>query len=84
MTYLINNLSPNTTYWIRVASRNAAGLSDWMGPKEFRTHAKAFGTHTSPGTSTAAQFACQNITMRIIHLLMFYIAHDIFIRNGWN
>lgn len=26
VTYLINNLSPNTTYWIRVASRNPAGL----------------------------------------------------------
>lgn len=46
MTYLVNNLSPNTTYLVRVASKNAAGLSDWMGPREFRTHAKAaFGTH---------------------------------------
>lgn len=26
VTYLINNLSPNTTYLIRVASRNPAGL----------------------------------------------------------
>lgn len=26
VTYLINNLSPNTTYLIRVASRNRAGL----------------------------------------------------------
>lgn len=26
VTYLINNLSPNTTYSIRVASRNPAGL----------------------------------------------------------
>lgn len=41
VTYLINDLAANTTYLIRVASFNAAGLSDWMGPKEFRTLAKA-------------------------------------------
>lgn len=41
VTYLITDLAANTTYLIRVASINAAGLSDWMGPKEFRTLAKA-------------------------------------------
>ncbi|KAG4072544.1 hypothetical protein HA402_004633 [Bradysia odoriphaga] len=37
ITYLINNLSANTSYLVRVASRNPAGLSDWTGPKEFHT-----------------------------------------------
>ena len=39
VTYLIVQLRPDTTYMIRVASRNAAGLSDFTEPKEFQTHA---------------------------------------------
>lgn len=40
-------MQANTTYLVRVAARNPAGLSDWMGPKEFRTHAKVDdGTHS--------------------------------------
>lgn len=38
ITYLINDLTPNTTYYVRVAARNPAGISDWQGPTEFRTH----------------------------------------------
>lgn len=41
VNYLMKDLTPNTTYLIRVASINAAGISDWMGPKEFQTPEKA-------------------------------------------
>lgn len=37
VTYLLSPLSENTTYMIRVASRNAAGFSDWTGPTAFST-----------------------------------------------
>lgn len=40
ITYLISNLASNTTYMVRVAARNPAGLSDWTGPEEFKTHPK--------------------------------------------
>ncbi|CAO1325840.1 unnamed protein product, partial [Diamesa serratosioi] len=37
VTYLLNPLSHNTTYLVRVASRNLAGLSDWTETQEFTT-----------------------------------------------
>ncbi|XP_049549195.1 limbic system-associated membrane protein isoform X2 [Anopheles darlingi] len=37
-TYLLVQLIPDTKYLIRVAARNAAGLSDWTEVKEFSTH----------------------------------------------
>uniref|UniRef100_A0A182QG23 Neural cell adhesion molecule 1 n=1 Tax=Anopheles farauti TaxID=69004 RepID=A0A182QG23_9DIPT len=37
-TYLLVQLIPDTKYIIRVAARNAAGLSDWTEVKEFSTH----------------------------------------------
>lgn len=37
VTYLLNPLSHNTTYLVRVASRNLAGLSDWTEIQEFTT-----------------------------------------------
>lgn len=37
VTYLLSPLSANTTYMIRVASRNTAGFSDWTGPTPFST-----------------------------------------------
>ena len=36
-TYLLSPLSENTTYLVRVASRNVAGLSDWTEVAEFTT-----------------------------------------------
>ncbi|XP_052866717.1 neural cell adhesion molecule 2-like [Anopheles cruzii] len=36
-TYLLVQLIPDTKYLIRVAARNAAGLSDWTEVKEFST-----------------------------------------------
>lgn len=41
ITYLINNLAANTTYNVRVAAKNPAGLSDWTGPKSFTTGPKS-------------------------------------------
>ncbi|EDS35755.1 conserved hypothetical protein [Culex quinquefasciatus] len=38
VTYLLVHLIPDTKYLIRVAARNAAGLSDWTEVKEFSTH----------------------------------------------
>lgn len=38
VTYLLVHLTPDTRYLIRVAARNAAGLSDWTEVKEFITH----------------------------------------------
>lgn len=40
-TYLMEKLQPNTTYLIRVASINVAGLSEWTEIKEFTTLAHA-------------------------------------------
>lgn len=99
MTFLINNLSPNTTYFIRVASRNPAGLSDWMGPKEFTTHAKvAYGTHaeqTKSATQSPTQSATQSATQSTSHnvavsamgctkLLMLCTAYAIFSLKQWS
>ncbi|XP_055540722.1 neuroglian-like [Wyeomyia smithii] len=38
VTYLLVHLIPDTKYLIRVAARNAAGLSEWTEVKEFSTH----------------------------------------------
>lgn len=95
MTYLVNNLSPNTTYYIRVASRNPAGLSEWMGPKEFTTHAKvAYGTHaeqtksaTQSPTQSATQPPSHNIAvsaMGCTELLMLCTVYAIFSLKQWN
>lgn len=77
VTYLISDLSPNTTYLIRVASRNPAGLSDWMGPKEFHTHPRAALSDLSHSVS-------HGVTMILIHLILCYVAYEIFIPNVWN
>jgi hypothetical protein len=39
-TYLLSPLSENTTYMVRVAARNAAGVSDWTLTEEFTTLSK--------------------------------------------
>lgn len=40
MTYVIDSLKANTTYLVRVASKNLAGMSDWCGPQNLTTTAK--------------------------------------------
>jgi hypothetical protein len=37
VTYLLTHLQHDTSYLVRVASRNLAGLSDWTETKEFKT-----------------------------------------------
>lgn len=39
-TFLINYLSPNTSYFMRAASKNLAGLSDWTTAEIFTTKPK--------------------------------------------
>lgn len=39
-TFLLHQLSANTTYLVRAASRNVAGFSDWTDVKEFTTQFK--------------------------------------------
>lgn len=52
-----------------------------MGPKEFRTHAKAgFGADTSKGI----QATSHSVVMNLIHLLILYIAYDLFNPYEWN
>lgn len=66
MNYLIKDLAANTTYFIRVASINAAGLSDWMGPMEFQTPEKAeHGTYSS-----VSHIRQQSIGMHFIHVVV--------------
>lgn len=50
-TFLLNNLDANTTYLVRAASRNAAGLSDWTKVEKFRTQ---FIPQTSASSNVAA------------------------------
>jgi hypothetical protein len=40
VTYLLSPLSENTTYMVRVAARNTAGISDWTETQEFTTLSK--------------------------------------------
>uniref|UniRef100_A0A182J736 Neural cell adhesion molecule 1 n=2 Tax=Anopheles atroparvus TaxID=41427 RepID=A0A182J736_ANOAO len=55
-TYLLVQLIPDTKYIVRVAARNAAGLSDWTEVKEFSTHPlQPHGTSGSSGPLAAAQ-----------------------------
>lgn len=49
-TYLLAPLSANTTYMVRVASRNVAGFSDWSETKEFATLLKQpYVSNEAPG-----------------------------------
>ncbi|XP_058453999.1 neural cell adhesion molecule 2-like [Malaya genurostris] len=61
VTYLLVHLIPDTKYLIRVAARNAAGLSEWTEVKEFSTHPLQphgfnSGTSRRSGLATAALF----------------------------
>lgn len=51
VTAIVDQLESNTTYMIRVASRNIAGISDWLGPKKYSTVAK------EPLNQNAANFS---------------------------
>lgn len=69
VTFLVNELSQNTTYLVRVAAKNVAGLSEWMGPKEFQTHAKTF-TAMEDASSTIVPLSLFSLMqLHLIHLL---------------
>lgn len=53
-TYLLSPLSENTTYMVRVAARNAAGLSDWTKTEEFTTLSK------TPYVTSASARSCSS------------------------
>lgn len=74
VTYFINNLSPNTTYLVRVASINPAGLSDWMGPTEFTTYGKEFHPENSAHTIQIINFIPMFLMYLAKELLQFYLA----------
>lgn len=74
ITYVIENLIPDTAYLIRVASLNRSGLSDWMGPKEFRTHIAAVPTTGSKATTLA--ISSHTIIMCFVHLIFVGIAYE--------
>lgn len=73
ITYVIEDLIPDTAYLIRVASLNPSGLSDWMGPKEFRTHIAAVPTTGS--TATSIGIFPNTISFYFIHLMLVGIVY---------
>ncbi|XP_053677613.1 neural cell adhesion molecule 2-like [Anopheles nili] len=68
-TYLLVQLIPDTKYLIRVAARNAAGLSDWTEVKEFSTHpVQPHGLNGSSGLTATAKPT--DVCFKFIWLLM--------------
>lgn len=51
MTYIINSLQPNTSYAVRVASVNRAGLSEWRGPTPLKTLEKSVSVNLRPNSA---------------------------------
>lgn len=72
ITYMLDDLKPDTDYLVRVASRNPSGLSDWMGPQDFRTHKAA-----ETGSATPSFGPSFTITM----FIQLMIIHIVFIND---
>lgn len=68
VTYLISNLASNTTYLLRVASKNPAGLSDWTTPLEVKTHARE--PYGLPPSGTAARIVASSTALFFITALL--------------
>lgn len=75
ITYVIENLAPDTAYLVRVASRNQAGLSDWMGPEEFRTQSGTVATTATGATAPGSVDTLHSNNMCFIHLVIAYIVY---------
>lgn len=69
VTYLLTPLSADTTYLVRVASRNLAGLSDWSEIKEFTTLLKQ--PYVTSQSMTASR-ASTSFVIFIIFLLKLF------------
>lgn len=80
ITYLINNLVANTSYLVRVASKNPAGLSDWTGPREFHTTPKEpLGLMPNSNSATGlllSYFTCQCF---LVSTFTFLISNIVFL-----
>lgn len=72
ITYVIEGLKPDTSYLVRVASRNPSGLSDWMGPAEFMTQPSQ--APTTGSIASCNVFSYSNAIF-FIHLVA-YIIYD--------
>lgn len=81
ITYVIENLSPDSTYLVRVASKNQAGLSDWMGPEEFQTQFNTVATKASPPPPPSSVNSSHSNQMYFMHLLVF-IAYIVYYRSS--
>lgn len=66
---MIEDLLPDTDYLVRVASQNPSGLSDWMGPKDFRTHKAAEPSLATPSLRPSHTIAMYFIQLMIVHIL---------------
>ncbi|XP_017467825.1 PREDICTED: igLON family member 5 [Rhagoletis zephyria] len=66
-TFLINNLEANTTYFMRAATKNLAGFSDWTKVEKFRTI-----SNEPPSSSTrlAHLSAVQLLCISLVALLL--------------
>ncbi|XP_055641302.1 neural cell adhesion molecule 2-like [Toxorhynchites rutilus septentrionalis] len=75
VTYLLVHLIPDTKYLIRVASRNAAGLSDWTEVKEFSTHAlQPHGFNSGANSGHGDSFRSPAATMMALMLMVLVLS----------
>lgn len=80
VTYLISNLASNTTYLLRVASKNPAGLSDWTTPLEVKTHAREpFGL---PPSGTSAELVATSTALLVLTAVISQLS-QITLCNQW-
>ncbi|XP_055386241.1 neural cell adhesion molecule 1-like [Condylostylus longicornis] len=72
VTFLINNLEPNTTYLMRAAAKNLAGLSSWTKVEKFTTQSN------EPPTNSALKRIPLNLNSLIKTILIISIIAVIF------
>lgn len=77
-TYVIDALQPNTTYLVRVASVNRAGLSDWRGPVRLETDSQIKEVYNDRPSSATTIYPITFATLStfyrfFIHLFLGYV-----------
>lgn len=70
-TFLLNNLEANTTYLVRAASRNVAGLSDWTKVEKFRTQFLPQSASSSNGATFTHILCFALVALILSHDLTF-------------